>query len=81
MCLLEPSVLATSKILPGLAPKCDDAHSWRLYIAAPQEDQAGHTDTQFPIQSYYPDTEQTIATPILIMQSARLWCQDFQLRS
>ena len=35
-CLLLFYVLATSKVTSGHVPTCDSAHSWRLYIVAPQ---------------------------------------------
>ena len=57
-------VLATSKVIPEWIPICNSAHSWWLYGAAPQGNQAIST------QSYYPDTEPTSCCPILMRPNA-----------
>ena len=46
--------------------------SWRLYIAAPLEDQVTSTMTQYPMQSHYPDTELTSLCTTLVMPSSVL---------
>ena len=43
-CLLF-CVLATSKVISGRVPTCDNAHSWRLYSAAQLGNQAVSTMT------------------------------------
>ena len=68
--LLEFCVMATSKVIWGWILTCGNAHSWRLYNAAPLRDQT--TSTWYPIQSHYPDIGPTSACPILLMLSAWL---------
>ena len=67
-------ILATSKVILT----SDSAHSWWLYSAAPLENQATRTMTQYPTQSHYPDTEPTSPCPILLMPSARLGSDTYQ---
>ena len=68
VCLLF-YVLATSKVISGWVPTCDSAHSWRLYGAAPLEDQAISTMTWYPTQSHDPDIKPTSLCLIPIMPS------------
>ena len=46
---------------------CLTAHTWWLDKAAPVRDQAADTMTQFPSQTYYPDTEEPNPCPMLVM--------------
>ena len=41
-------VLATSKVISGWVPPCDNAHSWQLYSAASLGHQAAGTITCYP---------------------------------
>ena len=70
--LLVFYILATSNVIPGWIPTCDSARSWLLHNAAPPGDQATNSMTRYPTQSYYPDTEPTSPSPILIMRSTWL---------
>ena len=69
-CLLEASVLATSKVIWSM-PSCDSVYSLWLYSAAPLEDQAASTMSWYVTQSHYPVTEPTSPCPNLIM--LRVW--------
>ena len=49
-------MLATSTVISGCTPICDNTHSLRLYSAALLGDHAASTVTLYPTQSHYPDT-------------------------
>ena len=66
---------------PCLNPGRDNAHSWRLYCAAPLGDQAGWTITWYPTQSHYPDTEPTSPYPLLLMPITWLGSNVYQFWS
>ena len=55
-CLLSVYVLATSNVIAGRIPTCNNMDSWWLYSAASLGHQANGTMTCYPIQSHYPDT-------------------------
>ena len=69
--LLELYVLATSKVISGQLPICDTAHSWKPRRSALLGNRAAGAMTQYPSQSHYPATEQTMHLPIPLMPSAR----------
>ena len=70
--------LATCGLISGWVPICGSAHSWWLYSAAPQGDQAVSTMTQCPTQSHYPGTELTSPCPSLIIPSTYLGSDKYQ---
>ena len=58
----------------------DCMHTWQLYSATSLGNQAASIMmTQYATQSYYPDTELTRHYLILLMQSARLGSDKYQL--
>ena len=72
-------LLATFKIISGHTPTCHSAHSWRLHSAVPLGDQATGTMTQYPTQSHYPDNVLSSPYPIILMLSARLGSDKYQV--
>ena len=72
--MLEFYIRATSKFTSGLVLTCESAHSWCLYSAAPLENQASNTMTEYSTQSHYPNTEPASSTPILLMLNTCLVC-------
>ena len=70
--LLEFYVLATSKAISGQVLTWDSTHSWWLYSASTQGEQAAGTMTCYPIQLHYPDTEPNSPCPTLITLSVWL---------
>ena len=71
-------ILTRSKVISGLVPTCDSAHSWWLYSAAPLGKQANNTMTWYPTHSHYPDTEPTSPCPMLIRPSTGLGSNKYQ---
>ena len=77
--LLEFYILATSKVVSGWIPTCDSVHSCALYSAAPLENEAASTMTQYLTQSHYPETGRTSPCPILLMPNTKLGSEKCQL--
>ena len=65
--LIKFHVLATSRVIFRQVLTCDSAHSWQ-----PLGNHVTSTMTEYPIESYYPDTELTSSYQILLMSSAKL---------
>ena len=74
-------ILATSTVILGRVLTCDSPHSWWLYYAAPLGDHATSTMSWYTTQSHYPDTEPRSPCPILIIPSAWLGSDKYQLLS
>ena len=68
-----------SNVISRWVPTCDSAHSSLFYSAAPLGNQAISTITRHPTQSHYPDTEPTSPCPILIMLSAWLGSDKYNI--
>ena len=71
-------VRATSKVISGWVPTCDNAHSRWLYSAASLENQAAGSMTKYSPQSHYPVTKLTSPCPILLMPGIRLGSNKYQ---
>ena len=77
--LLKVYILATSKFISGQVPTCDSAHSWLRYSTTALGDQAASTMNWYHTQWHYPDTESTSHCPVLIMPSAWLGSDKYQV--
>ena len=71
-------ILGTSKVIVERVPIWENAHSWRLYRAAPLGNQPVSSMTQYPNQSHYNDTEPTIPCPIPIRPNIGLRSDKYQ---
>ena len=78
--VLHPSNIYISNVISGRVTTCDSAHSWQLYSTASLGHKAAVAMTCYPTQSHYPDTEPTGSRPILIMLSARLRSERYQIK-
>ena len=65
-CLLLFCVLASSKVIAGRAPTCNNAQPWGLYSVASGKQGHNHHNP-LCTQAHYPDTDLTSTYPILIM--------------
>ena len=72
------SVTLSTKVMSGLVPTCDSAHSWWFHGVAFMGDQATSTITRYPAQSHYPYTKLTSPCPIWVILSSRLGRDKYQ---
>ena len=66
-CLKLLYVQATSKVISGWVPTCNNAHSWWLYSTVPLGNQTINTMTLYQTELHYPDTDTTSPCPILLL--------------